>query len=295
MRPLFFMSTKKSIYFLLLFLNLFFFRTEKLFSQNSDSLSVLITKMQRGSDDLIRAKAQFEFDQRLSDSIHLYATFDKNISAFKNVSVLESTDKLLKIYTYTYPTFDGTNYYYFGFIQYRKSIKDSVITIQLRDSTASIIKPETEKLSSQKWLGAAYYSIQELKFKGKQYYILLGWKGYNQTTTKKIIEVLYFDEQSAKFGYSLFKTGSVYRNRIVFSFTSQASMSLKFSKNGKEIVFDHLSSPKSKQDGDIQVLTGPDGTYDSFKLVKGRYQLGKDIDARTEDSPEKPLPTPPAK
>ena len=44
--------------------------------------------------------------------------------------------------------------------------------LQLKDSTASIIKPETEKLSSQKWLGAAYYSIQELKFKGKQLHLI---------------------------------------------------------------------------------------------------------------------------
>lgn len=289
------MSNRNSFYPLFLFLNLFFFGSENLFSQNTDSLSVLITKMQRGADDSIRTKAQVEFDQRLVDSIESSISIDKKYSEFKNVSVLESSDKLLKIFTYTYPNFDGSKYYYFGFLQYRRSVNDSVKTLSLRDSTSTIVKPETEKLNDQKWLGAVYYSIQELKFKGMQYYVLLGWKGFNQSITKKIIEVLYFDDQSPKFGFSLFKTGTVYRNRIIFSFTSQASMSLKFTKNGKEIIFDHLSSPKTKQEGDLQLISGPDGTYDSFKLAKGRYQLGKDIDARTEDSPEKPLPTPPEK
>jgi len=288
------MYTKKTFIFLL-FIFTCALRTEIALGQQSDSLQVLISKMQRGENDSIRALANLEFRQRFLDSLNSNNSFDKSFSDFKNISVVKSDDHTFKVYSWTYPNYSGDKYFYYGYIQIKPEKSDSVLTFPLSDSTSVILKPESEKLRADRWLGSVYYAVNKVKYKGVNYYVLLGWKGFNQQITKKVIEVCYIDKSELKFGFPLFKSGSVYRNRMIFSFNSQASMSLRFEKNGKQIIFDHISAPKSKQDIDLTSQSGPDGTYDSFELKKGRYVLDKDIDARSETAPSKDLPEPPEK
>lgn len=258
---------------------------EQAFSQSPDSLHILINKMQRGENDSIRNSAGEEYKNRFIDSLNVSGSFEKSFSEFKNISVITSEDKNFRIYTWTYPNYQGDHYTYFGFAQYRANKADSLKIVALSDSTDYIIKPESEKLKADRWFGAVYYAIHQIKYDGQIYYILLGWKGFSQVTTKKVIEAAFFDKENFRFGAPLFKTGSVYKNRMVYSFTAQASMSLRFDKNGKTIVLDHLSTPRNKNASDIISITGPDGTYDSFLLKKGRYVLNKDVDARSEEAP----------
>lgn len=260
--------------------------------QDTLSLPSLINQIQRGANDSVRALANRELQSRIIDSLKTQNSFNKNFQEFKNVSIVTSDDKLLKIYSWTYPNFTGDKYYYFGFIQYRNNLFDSVQLFTLIDSTETISKPESEKLKSSRWLGSVYYAINTIKYQGKYYYVLLGWKGFNQQQTKKIIEVCYIENTTAKFGFPLLKIGSVYKNRMVFTYTSQATMSLKFEKSGKKIIFDHINSTKNNSDVEVINQSGPDGTYDSFILTKGRYILQKDVDARSEITPVVPLPEP---
>ena len=293
LRPLFFHMISKTtprLFFILLFS--FLLKAINLLGQDTLALPTLINQIQRGKNDSIRAMANVEFQSRIVDSLRTQNSFDKNFQEFKNVSVVTSDDKLFKIVSWTYPNFNGDKYYYFGFIQYRKKLSDSIQLFTLIDSTQTISKPESEKLKSNRWLGSVYYAINTIKYQGKYYYVLLGWKGFNQQQTKKVIEVCYIENNEVKFGFPLLKIGSVYKNRIVFIFTSQATMSLKFEKKGKKIVFDHISSPKNKSDVEVMSQTGPDGTYDSFILTKGRYILEKDVDARSETTPGIPVPDP---
>lgn len=279
------MKSIRSIFFHLFAIITLLVLAEQAFSQSPDSLHVLINKMQRGENDSIRNSAGEEYKNRFIDSLNVSGSFEKSFSEFKNISVITSEDKNFRIYTWTYPNYQGDHYTYFGFAQYRANKDDSLKIVALSDSTDYIIKPESEKLKADRWFGAVYYAIHQIKYDGQTYYILLGWKGFSQVTTKKVIEAAFFDKENFRFGAPLFKTGSVYKNRMVYSFTAQASMSLRFDKNGKTIVLDHLSTPRNKNTSDIISITGPDGTYDSFLLKKGRYVLNKDVDARSEEAP----------
>lgn len=271
----------------------FLLKAINLLGQDTLTLPALINQIQRGNTDSIREMANLDFQSRIVDSLKTPNSFNRSFQEFKNVSVVTSDDKLFKIFSWTFPNFSGDRYYYFGFIQYRKNLSDSIQLFSLIDSTSTISKPESEKLKSNKWLGSVYYSINTIKYQGKYYYILLGWKGFNQQQTKKVIEVCYIENNEVRFGFPLLKIGSVYKNRIIFSYTSQATMSLKFEKGGKKIVFDHINSPKNKSDVEVISQTGPDGTYDSFLLTKGRYILEKDVDARSETTPKIQLAEPP--
>jgi len=279
------------VYLLFVIINLF--GTKTTLAQSDDSLHVLILKMQRGENDNIRAIANSEFQRRFLDSLNAVGSYDKTFADFKNVSVVKSEDNSFKVYTWTYPNYNGDKYYYSGYIQIKNEKTDSILVFTLSDSTSVIMKPESEKLKADRWLGAVYYAVNKVKYKGENFYVLLGWKGFNQQVTKKVIEVCYIDKGVLKFGFPLFKSGSVYRNRMLYSFAAQATMSIRFDNNGKKIILDHISAPKSKQEIDLSSQSGPDGTYDSFNLKKGRYVLDKDVDARSETAPTKDLPVPP--
>ena len=257
------------------------------FSQSLDSLAILIREIQRGKNDSVRFACNEKFLNGFEKILLQHGSFSKNFDSLKNVSVQLPDDKKFKIYTWTVPHYDGDAYNYYGFIQLHSDTSDTLI--RLNDSTDVIQKPESEKLYPGRWLGAVYYSIIQVRKSGKTYYTLLGWKGKDQKQTEKIIEILYYDGNQVKFGFPLIKTGSVFLNRIVFSFNAQASMILHFDKKYNGIVFDHLSSNINNPG----LLGGPDGTYDALKIQKGKWILFHDVEVGTKWEPSENLPLPP--
>jgi hypothetical protein len=255
---------------------LFILLSIKSYSQSTDSLLLLIKDIQKGNNDSIRFESNKKFTEAFEKLLLQKGSFDQNFDSLKNVSVQKSDDNKFRIYTWVVPHYDGSEYDYFGFIQLHSDT--SYILTRLNDSTASIHKPESEKLFPEKWLGAVYYEIIPVKKSGKVYYTLLGWKGKNEKETQKVIEILYFNGKQSKFGFPLLKTGSVFRNRMIFTFSAWITMTLHFDKKYDGIVFDHFSSNKNNP----EALAGPDGTYDIFKIKKGKWQLYEDVKVGTK-------------
>lgn len=248
-----------------------------------DSVSTVIDSLvrilQRGPDDELRLKANQEFMGMVESRLITDSLPDRCPKIASNISCVSA--KGLRIITWTVPSFDGDRYRYYGFIE-RRDLKTGVRTlIPLRDSTESIRKPESEKLTNDKWFGAAYYGIIERKKSGKTYYTLMGWKGKDRRVTQKVLEVLYFDGDEIRFGAPLFKKEKVYRSRVVFSFTSQAVMSLRYEPAKRMIIHDHLSGPKLPGSGTPDpALSGPDGSYDGYRFRSGHWQWIGDLKIR---------------
>ena len=95
----------------LLFVIIPLFGTKTSLAQSDDSLHVLILKMQRGENDTIRAIANSEFQRRFLDSLNTKGSFDKTFADFKNIYVVKSEDNFFKVYTWTYPNYNGDKYY----------------------------------------------------------------------------------------------------------------------------------------------------------------------------------------
>lgn len=256
------------------------------FSQHIDSLKSYVPIIQRGENDSIRHAANKLFTEGLRKILREENTFSINLDSLKNVSVVISEDKMVKLYTWLVPSVKGNKYDYFGFIQIKTKVTDTLFN--LIDSTISIKRPESEKLVAEKWLGAIYYKIIDVKKGKKTYYTLLGWKGLDMVSTQKVIEILYLDNAKPRFGYPLIKSGSVFKNRMIFTYNAQISMTLNFDPNYNGIVYDHLGAGKN----DTSPVKGPDGTYDGLKFKKGKWVLYRDIDARTNWEPKEELPEP---
>ena len=121
------------------------------------------------------------------------------------------------------------------------------------------------------------------------YYTLLGWKGNDRLTTKKVIDILSFQNGIIQFGYPFFKTNKTYSHRLIFEFTSAASMMLSYDERKRMIVFDHLSSATNNaSENNPAQFEGPDGTYDALLFKSGKWNLQKDIEVGMKVKTKKP-------
>jgi len=196
----------------------------------------------------------------------------------KNIGLIRSEDSKLRIVTWNLPYQDRTHKY-FGFIQHKKN-KRSYEFYELKDKSNQIENPELQILSTSNWYGALYYKIITNKYRGKEYYTILGADLNNLLTKKKIIEILYFDEKDIPvFGEKVFKNKVPPSARVIFEFSGQVNMTLAYDEEKEIIVFDHLSPSRPSLVGQFEFY-GPDFSYDGLKFERGIWNYYPDIDVR---------------
>jgi hypothetical protein len=273
---------KKSIFHITIFILLISFSGTQAQETNSDftaseaALKGLFNSL--FARDSVRYLKTDDEKLKLNDSIlHIFKNtldIDRSIEypfdSLKHVGKLPSADKKIRLITWNLRFKDGT-FKYYGFVQYNNVKKDKVITFPLIDKSDSIVNPTDVVLSYYNWFGALYYQVHEYTDKGKTFYVLFGWDGNNYYTNKKIIEILSFNKNGKPvFGKSVFKTENKLKKRVIFEHALKTSMTCKFNESVDAIVFDHLSPLKKSQTGDYQFY-GPDGSYDGFRLEKGKW------------------------
>lgn len=288
------MKTKRKVLFLFfVFSGVHLVLSEKSFAQNllqsyEDTLKNLGYDIMHGSNDSIRKSSNKLFLEKFETALQLEKSFDYHFDSLVTVSKLIAPDNSFRIYNWILPKQDGYHYRYFGFLQYFDKKKNQYILYALHDSTTKITAPEKAKLSCNNWYGAVYYKIIFNKKWGKQYYTLLGWKGNNKFSTKKVIDVLSFAGNKPVFGAAVFKWNKTTKHRIIFEFTAEAVMTLRYEESLKMIVFDHLSPPNPSLK-DVNSTYGPDLSYDGLKFSKGKWIYVHDIDARNDNKSTKYL------
>lgn len=215
----------------------------------------------------------------LKELIHNNTSFNYNFDSLKTISILKANN--LKIYNWAIPLTDGT-FEYFAFLQIKKSKEEYTIT-ELIDKSDDIKTPENKILTSKMWYGALYYKIIHDKNLGEDYYTLLGWDGNNNLTNKKIIDVINVSNSGMiKFGAPIFKTKKKTKKRVIFEYSEDVVMSLKFHQNSERIVFDHLVPASSKLVG-IYEYYGPElNIVDAFNLEKGKWLYEEDSDVKLD-------------
>lgn len=258
-----------------------------------DSLRVLSDIVMEADSDLYRAKACYGMIPKLVQALKVPGSFYYHFDSLQRISILYPDDSSFRIFNWFLPRGDGS-YRYFGAIQ-KKSEK--LALIPLFDRSDSIDFPVDTVLNNNTWFGALYYRIYETKIKGKPYYTLFGWDGNDLMSTKKLIDVLYFDDAgNPKFGAPIFSFGdeqkSKHVKRFILEFTKEASITLNYDDDRKMIVFDHLTSSNEKT-ADLPFTYVPDGSYDGFKWDKDHWafvdNVFKDI---IDDKKQTPVPMP---
>ena len=218
-----------------IFLLMFYLKTVGLFAQNNtscqlDSLRKYSALLTLRNPDFEKYETNQKFRSLLETIFNSNNSFSFPFDSIPTISTLISPDKKFKILTWGICKENG-NYEYFGYILFPNNSKYSKKYIEVNDNSESTNFPETQILNASNWYGAIYYKIISTRYKSKKYYTLLGWKGNNDQTTKKVIEVLSFRSSgNPVFGALLFRMNKQKQSRVIFEYSSQATMQLRYEK-----------------------------------------------------------------
>ncbi len=246
-----------------------------------DTLIRLAGETYSAKDNNERYASNARFIKTLVTALKTRNSFQYGFDSLKQVSVLKSPDNTFRIFSWQVPADDGT-YRFFGSIQ--MVTKDGSLKLfPLIDATDDI-KDVNEITDNKKWYGSKYYEIVPVVNSGKPtYYVLLGWKGNNSKTSKKVMEVLSFNNNMPVFGRSVFEgpKGTAVKNRIVFEYNKLNSMTLRLDKKAAMIVFDHLAPFDPSMEGNFEYY-GSDSSFDGYKAAAGRLKLMENIELKND-------------
>lgn len=247
-----------------------------------DSLKLMSELLYNATNDQERLLENSRFIKTLVSALKTPASFNYPFDSLKRITVLKSTDNTFKIFSWYVPN-DNGSYRFFGTIQIAS--KDGKLKMfPLIDDTINF-KDVNQITGNKNWYGARYYQIVPVLINGRQpYYILIGWKGNNAKTSKKVIDILSFDKAGEPvFGKTVFDglKGTAAKNRIVFEYNKLNSMTLTMDKRVNMIVFDHLAPFSAEMEGNFEFYAS-DLSFDAYKLLGGRLKLVENVEMKNE-------------
>ncbi len=240
-----------------------------------DTLKTLGKTFINNENDLERKNANYKFIKTMVSALKIPNSFLFPFDSVKTVSILNSPDNRFRILSWSIMNQDGS-YRFYGTVQMNTG--GPLKMYPLEDYSPLQKNPEDSVTDNRKWYGAQYYKIVPV-YAAKTYYVLIGWKGNTVKSTKKVIDVLSFSNGEPAFGMPIFDGNGKTRKRIVFEYSRQASMLLRYVPEQNLIVFDHLAPPDAKQKNKPESF-GPDLTYDGYKLKNGHWVYVEQLDMR---------------
>lgn len=246
------------------------------FNELQDSLISISNSVQWAKEDMERIAHNTTFVKKLVSALKTPHSFLFDFKKLTNISILKAPNQSFRIITWSLPFNDGT-YKFYGTIQ-MATTDGSLKLIPLNDDTNGFTD-DNLITNHKKWYGARYYELIPITHPGKTpYYILLGWKGNTAKTTKKVVEVLSIDKNEAIFGKNIFETpkSTNIRNRIVFEYNKNNSMTLTLDRRINMIVFDHLAPYDPEMTGNFEYY-GSDLSFDGYVIDYHRFRLKENI------------------
>lgn len=254
------------------------------FEQWEDSLSVMLDVTRKTESIPKMETLNKEFTQTLKKVLQQDGAFDYGFPKLsKKMSTITSPDKVFRIFNWNIEDSYKEHNFYCLILTFNKK-ENKYTIIELKDNFRRTFDAENKLLDHRSWYGALYYEIIPNGKGNKTSYTLLGWNGNNQTSTKKIIEVLEFmSADKIKFGAPIFKYEKETKKRVILEYSKHATVSLKYSekKDDRRIVFDHLS-PENPQAEGIKEFYHPDGTFNALVWKNGKWILEQDVDVRLD-------------
>jgi hypothetical protein len=242
-----------------------------------DTLKQLGKKFINNDTEMERMNANIGFIKTLVKALQVPHSFNFNFDSIKTISILNSPDNRFRLLTW-HVAYDDGSYRFYGTIQMNTGEKLQMFP--LTDYSPLIKNAEDTVTDNNKWFGAQYYKIIPVYTNQVPYYVLLGWKGNTIKSTKKVIEVISFNKEGKPvLGMPVFDGNGKVRKRVVFEYTRQASMLLKYETDQHLIVFDNLVPPDKKLKGQYDVY-GPDLSYNGYRFKNGKWEYADNLDMR---------------
>jgi hypothetical protein len=250
---------------------------------NADTLVKISREIFSAASNKERFSKNAAFVKALVTVLKTPNSFNLGFDSLQSISHVVSPDQAFKIFSWFVPTDDGA-YRFFGSIQMHTA-DGSLKLFPLIDDTENF-KDTNAVTDNKKWYGSRYYEIIPLKNPGKPTcYALLGWKGNTSKTSKKVLEILSFNNDQPVFGKAVIEgqKNTPAKNRIVFEYNKLNSMTLRWDKTVGMIVLDHLAPFNPQMVGNYEYYAS-DLSFDGYKPLAGKLKLVENVDLKNDPS-----------
>ncbi|MCY7409869.1 MAG: hypothetical protein LH473_06315 [Chitinophagales bacterium] len=257
-----------------------------------DTLKTLNDSIIDSRDEMVRQGSCYTFIRKLVLALKTPESFYYPFDSVSRISILNSNDQSFRIFNWALRINDST-FRYYGAIQMNNPKK--LVLYPLFDYSDYFKNAADSLTTNERWFGALYYKMMEVKNKsGKSYYMLFGWDGNNAESNKKILDVLSFNGKKLPvFGASIFYFGKYddrnKHKRLFIEYNERVKCSLNYDEELQMITWDHLiPDPPSLKDDPASYV--PDGTYEGLKWEEGKWHYVNNVFTSTQKDP--PFPDP---
>jgi hypothetical protein len=156
---------------------------------------------------------------------------------------------------------------------------------KLLDRSMTVKSPENYIGTPAKWFGMLY--TQLIPCDG--YYTLIAWDGNDKLTQRKFIDVLYFKSNGDPvFGKDVFRFPRRNPRRLMFEWSQEVSMSVRYNENRHMIIFHHLVPRERNAAIENQPqFYGPDAQFDALVMKNHKWNLIENVEANSDIAPQK--------
>lgn len=275
------MSVKKTLIF---FIVLFFGTGLAARAQDMQELEMRMTTwleaIGSASSDRERIEASGKLTSLLLEAFQLEEAFTYAFPKLERMGTMVSPDKAFRIFNWNIPMEDGS-------YRYRATLLFPNGTYRSLSGVGSpTLALEERTLAASDWYGALYYQIEPVKVKNETWYTLMGWEGNNKLSTKKVLDVMWFDaEGNPHFGKPIFRSEEGVKHRRVFEFAKDAKMTLAFLPAKEAIVYDVLEPLAGAGEGNY-AFYAPSTAHSGYRWQKGEWHHVEIIDMTRPKSDE---------
>jgi hypothetical protein len=150
----------------------------------------------------------------------------------------------------------------------------------LKDQAARLEDLVHKETGTDNWPGMLYYQVLRHKAGRSIIYTLIGYHFNDRYSDKKIIDALLFnDEHEPVFGAPVFQTEEEIQHRVIFEYSGEVVMAVRYNPDVKMIVYDHLAPIEPELIGHFRFYA-PDFSYDGYRWKSGIWVHQSDIDVR---------------
>lgn len=252
----------------------------KLIAEYEDTLKVMAHDIMNAESEKQRRASNEAFITNLTEVLKYKKSFFFPFDSLITISRIKAPDNSFRIFNWLLRK-DNDTYEYYGIVHYHNKKRKRFDIITLNDNSMNIRNPEQADLDAENWYGGLIYDVAYIKRSGIKKYILLSYDLNDNYSRKKIIDVMYFSgKNKIKFGLPIFKKSmNQSQKRVVFQYDSRTSISVKYHKEEKQIVFDHLVPSRKDLEG-LHEYYIPEGTFNAYKYRNGKWWLEEDVDIR---------------
>jgi len=249
-------------------------KAQSKFVDSEHLLNAQFESLKIASNDSLKLSISHKIMRDLKKSLKKKGSFTYPFNEIVNLGKVTSPDDQLRIFSWNYTVENGA-YRYFALLQQKDGRKVRLIELH---QNLMVEESMVTKLSANQWLGALYYQIVPFKHNKTTLYLLLGWDGYKDRTSKKVIETIGFSKTGEpQLGLPVINWRGKRLSRVVFEYSNQVQMKLKYHLRENCVVFDHLSPSESRYINQFEYY-GPDFSYDALVFQNEIWNLVEEFD-----------------